>query len=105
MQPEPFIFAVRECLGLALQHAGMRLRVPLLVLAMLGFQAFGGCVKRERPMMISGQPSASTERPAIADRPIKSYRELVEGFDQTLTDAEKKAAIAELRKSGSRVTR
>ena len=54
-------------------------------------------------MMISGQPSASTT--AIADRPIKSYRELVEGFDQTLTDAERKAAIAELRKGGARVTR
>ena len=52
-------------------------------------------------MMISGQPSIPVERPAIVDRPMKSYKELIRGFDRTLTDTERKALIAELRKEGA----
>jgi hypothetical protein len=68
---------------------------------MLALQAVTGCVKDERPMMISGQPSIPIERQAIAGTPIKSYQELVRGFDQTLTGTERKALIADLRKDGA----
>jgi len=100
-----FLPDVRECSFLLRQHAGMPLRLPVLLLAMLALQAVAGCVKGERPMMISGQPSIPVERQAIADRPIKSYKELIRGFDRTLTDTERKAQIAELRKQGAHLGR
>jgi len=83
----------------------MPLTLRFLVLAILALPAFGGCAKEKRPMMISGQPGMPVERHAIADRPIKSYRELIRDFDRTLTEAERKALIAALRKDGAHLER
>jgi len=96
---------VTDCLRLPLQHASMRFRLPLFVLAVVALQAIAGCVKADRPMMISGQPSIPVERQAIADRPIKSYKELIRGFDRTLTETERNALIADLQREGARPER
>jgi hypothetical protein len=49
-------------------------------------------------MRMAGKPDETA-------RPIKSYAELVRGFDRTLTEAERKAVVAGLRKERERQAR
>jgi hypothetical protein len=78
----------------------MFLHLPYRLLATPLVFLLAGCVnarKAEQPMMMADH------RPmTMADQPIKSYAEIVKGFDQTLTEAEKRRVLAELRKSKER---
>jgi hypothetical protein len=69
-------------------------------LAVLLLLSIGGCTNAtvaDAPMSIAGMP---------ADQPtktrLKSYAELVRGFDRTLTDGEKKAVITALQNDRER---
>jgi hypothetical protein len=76
----------------------MLLRAPYRVLAMLLVLWLGGCANAtmaDRPMRMAGKS-------ADQSTPLKSYAELVKGFDRTLTGAEKKAVITALQKDRER---
>jgi hypothetical protein len=78
----------------------MPLRAPYRVLAILLVLWTGGCTNAtgvDRPMMMGSKP---VDQPMRA--PLKSYAELLRGFDRTLTETEKKAVIATLQKDGER---
>jgi len=59
----------------------------------------GGCTTiADQPMRMAGKPEETTN-------PMRSYAELIRGFDRTLTEAERKAVIAELQKENERQAR
>jgi len=63
----------------------MSLRTAYCLVAMLPAFVLGGCA--------DSMPDA---------KPLKRFTDLVRGYDQTLTESEKKAAIAELQKDKER---
>ena len=70
----------------------MFLRIPYRILAMLLVFLLGGCADAmmdDQPMMMAAQP-------------IKNYTEIVKGYGQTLTEAQKKAVITELEEDRER---
>lgn len=79
----------------------MPLSAPYRVLAILLVLWIGGCANAmvvDRPMRIADKPADQS-----TPTPLKSYAELVRGFDRSLTEAEKRAVITELQKDKERL--
>jgi hypothetical protein len=74
----------------------MLLNLTRRVLAMLLAVWLGGCT------MLSDQPMRMAGKPEETARPIRSYAELIGGFDRTLTEAERKAVIHGLQREKQR---
>jgi hypothetical protein len=78
----------------------MSLRAPYRVLAILLVLSIGGCTNAtvaDTPMRMAGKPADQSTRTRL-----KSYTELVRGFDRSLTEAEKKAVITALQNDRER---
>jgi hypothetical protein len=77
----------------------MLLNLTRRVLVMLLAVWLGGCTTiADQPMRMAGKPEETA-------RPIKNYAELMKGFDRTLTETERKAVIAGLRREKQRQAR
>jgi hypothetical protein len=74
--------------------------LPPRVFAILLVLWIGGCANAtvaDRPMRVAGTPAGQS-----VDTRLRSYTGLVSSFDQSLTEAERKAVIGSLQKDRER---